>query len=206
MAKRTDVPDIVIGRLPIYLRGLEHLLDDGVEVVSSQALGELLSVSPAQIRKDLSHFGEFGKQGMGYRIDRLRDELARTLNVDSEWEVAVVGAGAMADALLREGGLRDRGFQIVALFDARAERVGLRLHGLQIQSMQRFPEVVAQRGLRVAILAVPAAAEQETAESIVRAGVQAILSFAPISLVLPPHIQVQEVDTGALLQRMTYYL
>jgi len=206
MAKTRDVPDIVIGRLPIYLRALDRLGEDGLEVVSSQTLGDLLGVSPAQIRKDFSHFGEFGKQGTGYRIDRLHDELVRTLNIGFEWEVAIVGAGAMADALLRERSLKGRGFRIAALFDSRPERVGLRLHGLQIQSMQQLPVVVAQRRLAVAILAVPATDAQETAELVVRSGIRAILSYAPVSLTLPAHIQVQEIDAGALLQRMTYYL
>ena len=206
MFKTRDVPDIVIGRLPIYLRALDRLKEEEHEVVSSKALGDVLGVSPAQIRKDLSHFGGFGKQGTGYRIDRLRDELIRALNIGFEWEVAIVGAGAMADALLREGSLDGRGFRIVALFDSRPERVGLRLHGLQIQSVQQLAVVVAQRKLSVGILSVPAAEAQETAELMVRSGIRAILSFAPVSLVLPANVQVQVIDAGAALQQMAYYL
>jgi redox-sensing transcriptional repressor len=194
MAKRDEVPDIVIGRLPIYLRALARLAAGGWEITSSQKLGDLLGVSSAQVRKDFSHFGEFGKQGMGYRIAYLREQLTAILKVDREWEVALVGAGPLAEALIRENPFAGRGFRVVSVFDR------------EILDAQRLPEVVRERGLKVAIVAVPADEAQEMVDTLVEAGVRAILSYAPITLSVPPGVRVQTIDPAALLQRMAYYL
>jgi redox-sensing transcriptional repressor len=206
MARTQKVPDIVVGRLPIYLRALQRLADEGWEVVSSQDLARLLGVSSAQIRKDLSHFGEFGKQGTGYRIAYLREQLAAILKVDQEWEVALVGSGPLAEALLRENLLDGRGFRITAVFDCRPERVGLRLGALEILDTARLSDVVGARDLKAAIVAVPAGQAQAMADKLVQAGIKAILSYASLTLSVPPQVRVQYVDPAALLQRMTYYL
>jgi len=206
MAKRDEVPDIVIGRLPIYLRALARLAAGGWEITSSQKLGDLLGVSSPQIRKDFSHFGEFGKQGSGYRIAYLREQLTAILKVDREWEVALVGAGPLAEALIRENPFAGRGFRVVSVFDRRPERIGLRLGSLEILDAQRLPEVVRERGLKVAVVAVPADEAQEMVDTLVEAGVRAILSYAPITLSVPPGVRIQTVDPAALLQRMAYYL
>lgn len=206
MAKTLNVPDIVIGRLPIYLRALTRLAAGGNETTSSQKLGELLGTSSAQIRKDLSHFGEFGKQGTGYNVAYLRDKVAEILHVSQQWSVALVGAGPIAEALLRQNPLAGAGFQIAALFDYRPERIGLRLYGLEIQDVRRLPELAAKMDLRLAILDVPAADAQQVADLLVQAGVLGILSYSPATLRLPPGVQLQTVDPVALLQRMTYYL
>jgi len=207
MAKKVEkVPDIVIGRLPIYLRALTRLAAEGQEITSSQKLGELLGVSSAQIRKDLSHFGEFGKQGTGYNIAYLREQLAAILKVDREWEVALVGAGALAEALIREDPFAGKGFRIVAVFDSRPERIGQRLDSLEILDSERLPEVVRERGLKVAIIAVPAEEAQKVTDTLVKAGIKAILSYAPISLRVPSDVRVQYIDPVVQLQRMAYYL
>ncbi len=206
MAKRDEVPDIVIGRLPIYLRALARLAAGGRQITSSQQLAGLLGVSSAQIRKDFSHFGEFGKQGMGYRIAYLREQLTAILKVDREWEIALVGAGPLAEPLIRENPFAGRGFRVVSVFDRRPERIGLRLGSLEILDAQRLPEVVRERGLKVAIVAVPADEAQEMVDTLVEAGVKAILSYAPITLSVPPGVHIQTIDPAALLQRMAYYL
>ena len=206
MTRFEKVPDIVIGRLPVYLRALARLASEGQEITSSQQLGEMLGVSSAQIRKDFSHFGEFGKQGMGYNIAYLQEQLSAILKVDREWEVVIVGAGPLAEALLRQDPFAGKGFRIAALCDSRPERIGQRLAGLEILDSARLPEVVLQRGLKVAIIAVPTAEAQQVADTLVEAGIQAILSYAPTTLSVPPEVRLQHNDAAAQLQRMAYYL
>ncbi len=206
MTRFEKVPDIVIGRLPVYLRALARLASEGQEITSSQQLGEMLGVSSAQIRKDFSHFGEFGKQGMGYNIAYLQEQLSAILKVDREWEVVIVGAGPLAEALLRQDPFAGKGFRIAALCDSRPERIGQRLAGLEILDSARLPEVVLQRGLKVAIIAVPTAEAQQVADTLVAAGIKAILSYAPTTLSVPPEVRLQHNDAAAQLQRMAYYL
>ena len=206
MTRFEKVPDIVIGRLPVYLRALARLASEGQEITSSQQLGEMLGVSSAQIRKDFSHFGEFGKQGMGYNIAYLQEQLSAILKVDREWEVVIVGAGPLAEALIRENPFAGKGFRIAALCDSRPERIGQRLAGLEILDSARLPEVVLQRGLKVAIIAVPTAEAQQVADTLVAAGIKAILSYAPTTLSVPPEVRLQHNDAAAQLQRMAYYL
>ncbi len=205
MARRS-IPDIVIGRLPIYLRALNFLVAEGREITSSQELGDRLGISSAQIRKDLSHFGEFGKQGTGYNVTFLREQLRRILHVDHEWLVALVGIGDLGRALAHYGGFVDRGFRIVALFDANPAKIGQRIGDLEIMGMDRLADVVRERGIRVAMIAVPATEAQKVAESCVGAGVQGIVNYAPITLGMPDPVQVQYIDPVTHLQRMTYYL
>lgn len=200
------VPDIVVGRLPLYLRALEHLLKEHREITSSQELGERLGFSAAQIRKDLSFFGEFGKQGTGYRIAYLAQELRRILRVNREWHVAVVGAGDLGHALAHYGGFKPTGFNIAAIFDNAPQKIGTEIAGIPVMDSRDMVAEITKRGIRIAIIATPAAAAQDIANSLVEAGVQAILNYAPISINVPKHVRVQYVDPVALLQRMTYYL
>lgn len=201
-----SVPDIVIGRLPIYLRALSRLAQEGREITSSHELGEKLGISSAQIRKDLSHFGTFGKQGTGYRIADLENRLRQILHIDREWEVALVGAGDLGHALGRYNGFRDRGFEITAIFDRDPAKIGQKIGHLQVLDVSRLREVIQQRNIRLAMIAVPASEAQDVADDLVEAGVQAILNYAPITLSVPPDIHVQYIDPVVHLQRMTYYL
>lgn len=200
------VPDIVVGRLPLYLRALEHLLAEGREITSSQELGERLSVSAAQIRKDLSFFGEFGKQGTGYRIAYLAQELRRILKVDREWPVALVGAGALGHALANYAGFRRKGFYITAIYDNDPEKIGTEIGGLTVRDANGMHGEIASQGIKVAIIAAPAESGQKIADALVDAGVKAILNYAPISITVPQDVRVQYVDPAAQLQRLTYYL
>jgi len=201
-----NVPDIVIGRLPVYLRALEHLLKGGHEITSSQELGEQLGYSAAQIRKDLSFFGEFGKQGTGYRISHLAQELRKILHVDREWPVVLVGVGALGHALVRYGGFKPKGFTIVSAFDSDASKVGQRVGALVVQDMDKLASEIARIGAQIAIIATPAATAQEVANTLAKAGIQAILNYAPISITVPKGVRVQYVDPALLMQRLTYYL
>src|SRR5512143_4169070 len=144
----TEIPDIVIGRLPVYLRALSVMTTAGQEITSSHELGEKLGISSAQIRKDLSHFGEFGKQGTGYRISHLSDQLRRILKVDREWPVALIGVGDVGQALIRYGGFRDRGFRIALAFDADPAKIGQPIGDLAIQDSATLPDVVRERNVQ----------------------------------------------------------
>ncbi len=203
---KQNVPDIVVGRLPIYLRALNRMLQEGQEYTSSHELGERLGISSAQIRKDLSHFGEFGKQGTGYHVQYLRDQLRQILHVDREWPMAVVGVGDLGRAIARYKGFTPRGFRVVALFDADPARVGEQIGALHVLSMDDLEREIKRQNIKVAMIAVPAEAAQEVANQLVQAGVRAILNYAPITLAVPPEVHVQYIDPVAHLQHMTYYL
>jgi redox-sensing transcriptional repressor len=207
MSVANEIPDIVIGRLPIYLRALTRMAEEGNKVTtSSHELGRRLGISSAQIRKDLSHFGEFGKQGTGYHINYLIDQLRQILNLEQEWPVVLVGAGHIGHALANYPGFRPRGFSIRWIFDSDPAKVGKVINGLAVQKMSKLKGVIMREHVRVAILAVPISAAQETADFLIEAGVKAILSYAPINLNVPEGIQVRYSDPVIQLQRMTFYL
>ncbi len=203
---KSSIPDIVIGRLPIYLRTLKLLHDQGQEVTSSQELGELLGISSAQIRKDLSHFGEFGKQGTGYDIVYLCKQLEEILKVDCIWPVALVGAGYLGHALASYNGFENRGFRIVAVFDNDQRKIGESLGHVVVQPISAIPEVVLKYRCQIAIIAVPTQGAQEVANQLIEAGVQSILCYAPITLTVPKQIRVQYIDPVIHFQHMTFYL
>ena len=154
------IPDIIIGRLPIYLRALQRMVDKGIQTTSSQELGERVGISAAQIRKDISQFGEFGKQGTGYRIPFLMDKLREILKVDRIWDVAVVGAGDIGHALARYQGFVDRGFRIVMVFDNDQSKVGEQLGEFVVKDTSVMIEELQKADIKVAMLTVPATAAQ----------------------------------------------
>ncbi len=201
-----DIPDIVIGRLPVYLRALSLMAGAGQEITSSHELGEKLGISSAQIRKDLSHFGEFGKQGTGYRISHLQEQLRRILKVDRQWPVALVGVGDVGQALIRYGGFIERGFRIVLAFDTDPMKIGQPIGELVIQDVATLPEVAREHNVQIAMLATPAHAAQGVVDLCVKGGIRAILNYAPINLAVPDGVHVQYIDPVTHLQRMTYYL
>jgi redox-sensing transcriptional repressor len=200
------IPDIVVGRLPIYLRALQRMAQEGRQVTSSQELGERLGISAAQIRKDLSQFGEFGKQGTGYRIDYLADQLQQILHVDRVWDTAVIGAGDIGNALARYQGFANRGFRVVMVFDNDPGKVNAQVGPFTVQDTRELEAAIRGAGIKVAMVAVPASEAQDVADQLVRAGVKSILNYAPISLTVPSDVRVQYIDPVTHLQRMTYYL
>jgi redox-sensing transcriptional repressor len=201
-----NIPDIVIGRLPVYLRALQRLAQEGHEVTSSHELGRRLGISSAQIRKDLSHFGGFGKQGTGYQIVYLEEKLRQVLKVNREWEVALVGAGDLGSAIAHYRGFADRGFHIACVFDSAPGKIGKELENHTILPIRQMHEVIRQQGIQIAMIAVPAEYAQEVADRLIEAGVRAILNYAPISLNVPDGVHVQYIDPVVHMQRMTYYL
>lgn len=201
-----EIPDVVIRRLPIYARSLAYLEEEGVKSVSSQELGERIGVTAAQIRKDLSYFGEFGKQGIGYDVKLLLGQIRRILGLTEEWPVALVGVGQLGQAIARYEGFRARGIMINALFDSAPEKIGTTINDLPIHDEALLEDVVREHEIRLAIVAVPAHRAQEVVDRLVRAGVRGILNYAPTVVQVPDHVWVRYIDPVALLHSMTYYL
>ena len=203
---KQDIPDIVIGRLPLYLRALQRMVQEGRQVTSSQELGELLGISAAQIRKDLSQFGEFGKQGTGYNIEYLIDQLRKILKLDRVWDMAVIGAGDIGHAVARYHGFRDRGFQVTLIFDNDPEKIGTKIGDFIIHDVAEMVESIQKAGVKVAMVTTPAAYAQDVTDQLVKAGVKAILNYAPIRVNAPADVRIQYIDPATHLQRMSYYL
>jgi redox-sensing transcriptional repressor len=204
--EKKEIPDIVIGRLPLYLRALQRMSQEGRQVTSSQELGERLGISAAQIRKDLSQFGEFGKQGTGYNIEYLKDQLRKILKLDRVWEMAIVGAGDVGHALARYQGFRDRGFQVTKIFDNDLKKIGTQLDDFTILDVSNMVDIIRSSNIKVAMVATPAAFAQEVVDKLVESGVKAILNYAPIQIITPLDVRVQYIDPATHLQRMSYYL
>lgn len=206
-AKSPDnIPDIVIGRLPLYLRALTRLKQQGKDVTSSHELGKRLDISSAQIRKDLSHFGGFGKQGTGYQIEFLIDKLRQVLQVNQEWSVAIVGAGNLGNAISHYLGFQDRGFQISCVFDTDSQKINTQIGNFIVQPMDTMQDKVREHNIKIAMLAVPAEYAQDVANQLTEAGIKAILNYAPINISVPTDVQIQYIDPVTHLQHMTYYL
>ena len=201
-----EIPDVVIDRLPVYARALSLLEAEGRDVVNSQELGERLGVTPAQIRKDLSYFGRFGKQGRGYNVARLLEELHEILGLTREWPMVLVGVGQLGRAIVAYGGFVPQGFRIVDAFDVDAGIVGTNVDGLVVKDLDSLPEVLRKRKVEIAIVAVPAASAQDVIDTLVSAGVKAILNYAPIAPHTPPNVQIKDIDPVLSLQSMTFYV
>ena len=206
MNRAITPPDVVVRRLPLYARSLRYLLREGVLSVSSQELGERINVTAAQIRKDLSYFGEFGKQGIGYDVERLLNQIERILGLDRAWAVALIGAGHLGEAIMRYEGFRAQGIHVAAVFDAHPDKVGKSVGGLRIRHINTMADVVAEAKIQMAILAVPADRAQEVADMLIQAGVKAMLSYAPTVLQVPEGVWVRYIDPISILHSMTFYL
>lgn len=204
--EQNQVPDIIVGRLPLYLRMLKHMSEEGRQLTSSQELGERLGISAAQIRKDLSQFGEFGKQGTGYNINYLQSQLSKILHVDRVWDMAVIGSGDIGRAIARYQGFTDRGFRVALVFDNDPGKIGGEIGNFTIQDMSNLKKLIEEANIKIAMLTVPAAHAQEVTDKLVDAGIKAILNYAPIDLKVPPQVHVQQIDPVTHLQRMSYYL
>jgi redox-sensing transcriptional repressor len=203
-ATDVGVPKAVVNRLSLYLRELQHLMRDGRETTSSGQLGSLLGFSDAQVRKDLAYFGHFGHPGVGYRCDELVAAIRRILGTDRDWPVAIIGTGNLGHALLGYRGFSHQGFRIVAAFDTDPKKIGENIDGVLIYDLGRLPEVVAQHKIKMALIAVPAAAAQAAADRLVAAGIEGIVNFAPVTLNLPPTVSLVGVDLAMELEQLSF--
>jgi redox-sensing transcriptional repressor len=186
------------------LRQLEAYKRQGHATVSSSQLGTPLSIKNAQVRKDLAFFGQFGHPGIGYRIDELIDTLRHILGIDHEWPLALVGLGNLGRALLRYRGFRTRGFHIVALFDNDPAKIGHHYDGLVVEPIEALRKLIVPRNIKLALLCVPTDAAQPVADLLVTSGIGGILNFAPVPLVVPPHVNLVPVDLSVQLENLAY--
>lgn len=200
----SGIPLPAVKRLSLYLREVEDLLELGRTTVSSKQLGQALSLTDAQVRKDLGYFGQFGQPGIGYNVAQLATELRRLLGSDQVSNVCLVGVGNIGRALLDHGGFKRKGFHIVAAFDSNSAVVGQTVHGVQVSPIGDLARVVRERSVRFGIIAVPAGAAQNVCDQLVKAGVTGLLNFAPKRLHVPEHVSISSVDLAVQLEQLAF--
>ncbi len=198
------VPKVVVTRLSLYLRELQRLQAAGQETISSSQLGTLLGFSDAQVRKDLGFVGQFGYPGVGYRCDELVLAMRDILGTNQPWPVAMVGVGNLGQALLGYRGFGRQNFSIVAAFDADPAKIGQTIQGLTIQPLDELAATVQEKQVRLGMIVVPGQQAQEVADRLVAASVEGIVNFAPVTLTLPPHVQVVGVDLAIELEQLSF--
>lgn len=200
-----DAPKSVIRRLPVYLRILDNLIRNDVEIISSRELSEETGFTAEQIRKDLAFFGAFGTRGTGYHTKVLRENILRIIGLDQQTNIIVVGAGHLGNALIRYNATKNPYVSVAAAFDVDPEVVGNKVLGVEIKHSSKMKEIVEQYDVKVAILAVPSTHAQKAAEDIVNSGVTVIFNFSPLKLQVPGHVYVHNVDLSIELQSLIYY-
>jgi redox-sensing transcriptional repressor len=199
------VPDATVARLPLYLRALGSLAEDGVSTVSSEELATAAGVNSAKLRKDLSYLGSYGTRGVGYDVDYLVFQVSRELGLTQDWPVVIVGLGHLGHALANYGGFASRGFAIRALVDSDPAIVGTEIAGLTVTPLERLEDVVGDLGVAIGVIATPAQVAQEVCDRLVAAGVSSILNFAPSVLAVPDHVEVRKVDMSIELQILAFH-
>ncbi|HHV71993.1 MAG TPA: redox-sensing transcriptional repressor Rex [Clostridia bacterium] len=204
--RKYKISEIVVKRLPLYLRCLTYLDKMGVPTISSHELGHKLGIKPSQIRKDLAYFGEFGKQGIGYDVSYLRGEIRHILGLTEHIKVAVVGAGKLGQALSDYILLKREDFDIAAVFDRDPAKIGMEVGGVKVSPIENLKEIIQEKEIQMAIVTVPANAAQKVVNLLVDAGVRGILSFAPIAVTVPEGVRFYNVDFTMELQSLAYYL
>ena len=205
-APRTrGIPDATVARLPIYLRALSTLAENGVSTVSSEELAAAAGVNSAKLRKDLSHLGSYGTRGVGYDVDYLIYQVSRELGLTQDWPVVIVGLGHLGHALANYGGFMSRGFAIRALVDADPELAGTEVAGLAVRPLSELEHLVRHHGIAIGVIATPAVGAQEVCDRLVAAGVSSILNFAPTVLAVPDEVEVRKVDMSIELQILAFH-
>lgn len=203
--KNPKIPKPTIKRLAMYYRCLENKKDSGIQRTSSKELAESLHIKASQIRKDLSYFGEFGKRGVGYDVDKLMNSIKTILGLNKKWNVAVVGVGNLGSAIANYTGLEKNGFIIKAAFDKNKTKIGEQVAaGVIVYDMKDMKKICKEKNIEIAILTVPANVAQSVAEKLIKTQIKGILNFAPISLNLPDNIFVENVDFTISLKALTY--
>src|SRR6476659_4826811 len=200
-----DIPEATVARLPVYLRALTTLSEQGTATCSSEHLAAAAGVNSAKLRKDLSYLGSYGTRGVGYDVDYLVYQIARELGLSQEWPVVIVGVGNLGHALANYGGFASRGFRVVALVDASPDLAGEVVAGLPIHPLDDLERVVAEVGVSIGVVATPAAAAQSVCDRLVGAGVTSVLNFAPVPLQVPAGVDVRRVDLASELQILAFH-
>jgi redox-sensing transcriptional repressor len=200
-----NIPEATVARLPVYLRALAALADQGLSICSSNDLAGAAGVNPAKLRKDLSYLGSYGTRGVGYDIEYLRYHVARALGQTQDWDVVIVGVGRLGSALCAYNGFSSRGIRIAALVDSDPAKVGTKIGGLTVAPMSKLASLVRQHGVAIAVIATPGEAAQEVADALVAAGITSILNFAPAVVSVPDDVAVRKVDLSIELQILAYH-
>ena len=207
MLKNSKIPEATIERIALYSRPLERLLEKGEQLISSEKLAELCNVNPAQVRKDLSYFGEFGVRGIGYDVRDLLTEIRRILVSDREWKLAVVGMGNMGNALVENANFRKRGYRFVAAFDSDPQKIGKRLPcGLTIKSVADMKPLKQELGIELGVITTPPSQAQIAADMLADAGIGAIINFSPVQVRPPEGCLLENVDFSVKLDDLAYRL
>jgi redox-sensing transcriptional repressor len=204
--KTLKISEAVVRRLPIYLRYLNILHMQNVQTVSSSDLGHKLDLNPAQIRKDLAYFGEFGKKGIGYDVNNLIEKIRQILKLDQFIQVALVGAGNLGRALSNYNAFLKDNMKIVAVFDAMESKVGDKINNLTVQPMTEMKQTIKVMNIRIGIITVPASEAQHVADEFIQSGIEAILNFAPAIIKVPNEIRIHHADFTTELQSLAFYL
>jgi redox-sensing transcriptional repressor len=202
---RRRIPEATVARLPVYLRSLLEVAGDGQATISSERLAEMAGVNAAKVRKDLSYLGSYGTRGVGYDVEYLLFQMNRELGLTQDWPVVIVGIGNLGQALAGYGGFGERGFPVGALVDADRKKVGTRLGNHAVAHIDDLPDLVAERGIAIGVIATPAGAAQDVADRLVAAGVTSILNFAPAVLSVPEGVSLRKVDLAVELQILSFY-
>jgi redox-sensing transcriptional repressor len=205
-AKRKNIPEPTIARLPRYLRSFAQFSQKNQLVISSKELAAVSDINPAQVRKDLAYFGQFGQRGVGYDVKNLDEKMREILGLNKSWRLALVGAGHLGTALLQYGGFSKAGFRVEAAFDVDPSKVGWELEGVRIWATPAIRQVVREKKIEIGVIAVPASQAQRVADDLVDAGIRAILNFAPCALSVPKSVLVRGVDLASELEHLTYFL
>jgi len=200
------ISESTVRRLSHYYRVLQEVDAEGKRLISSHRLAEREGITSAQVRKDLSYFGSFGRRGLGYHVPHLIEEIRSILGLDRRWRVAMVGAGNIGAALLAYRGFAGQGFDIVAVFDRDPARIGQRLGLLTVLDIAELPAVAAAQGFDMGVIATPIRAAQEVADALVAAGVRGILNFAPRKLFVPEHVALRTVDMTVEFESLSFAL
>jgi len=202
----TRISESTVRRLSHYDRVLEEVEAEGKRTISSHRLAEREGITPAQVRKDLSYFGSFGRRGLGYNVAHLRGEIRAILGLDRRWRVAVVGAGHIGSALLAYRGFEERGFDLVAVFDRDRSQIGRTVGGLPVQDVAALPLAAREGGFEIGVIATSLKSAQEVADALVAVGVGGILNFAPRKLFVPPHVTLRNVDMTLEFESLSFAL
>lgn len=204
--KALKIPEATIVRLSVYSRFLEHADKKGIITISSGEIAEGVGVSPAQVRKDLAYFGEFGTRGVGYNVKDLLRHTLKILGLNGKWSVVVVGAGNLGSALVSYRGFRERGFNVVGVFDNDLTKIGKRIMDLEVMGTEKMDQVIRENDVQIGVITVPASVAQDVVNQLVKSGVRAILNFAPTVINVPDGVEVRDMDLATRLEILTFQL
>lgn len=206
MRQKKAISDAVIERLPLYYRDLLLLQDAGIDIISSEKLGERLGITPEQIRKDLTCFGAFGKKGVGYYVNELCQQIVEIIGLQQHWKIGIAGIGHLGWALANYKTFGRLGFRTMGLFDVDHRIIGQNVGGIEVTPTSEMGDVIRREGIQIGIITTPAAVAQQVANQMVEAGVLGIFSFAPLRLNVPDSVFVFREDLSIGLSRISYYL